>query len=217
MSKPTTLGSWSLKERKDLHLARKLWHLSGVTLMWATYALLGREVCKPLILAAALLFTLFEVVRLKRPAINQWVHRNFSPLMRGTESENFSGMTYLFWGAALLVWLFPFHIGSLALLFLAIGDPVASFVGIKWGKDRIHGAKTLQGFLASFVCCLAVTAIYCYAHNLLVDRLVIVSVAGGVLGAGAETFNPADIDDNFSMPVISAAGLSLIFYILGAF
>ena len=217
LSKHTTLESWSLKERKDLHLARKLWHFSGVGLMWLTYSLLGPEICKPLILVVALAFTLFEAARLKRPLINQWVHRNFAPLMRETESQNFSGMTYLFWGAAALAWLFPTPVVSLSLLFLAVGDPVASAVGIKWGKDRIHGNKTLQGFLACFACCMVLTAVFCFATNILVDRLVIVSVAGGLLGAGAETFNFSDIDDNFSMPVISAMGLSLIFYILGAF
>ncbi len=217
LGKHTTMENWSLKERKDLHLARKLWHFAGVSLMWLTFLLLGPEICRPLMLTVAVLFTGFEMARLKRPVLNQWVHRNFAPLMRGNESQNFSGMTYLFWGAVCLVWLFPSPIVSLSLLFLAVGDPVASAVGIKWGKDRIYGKKTLQGFLACFACCMLVTAIFCFANNILVDRLVIVSVAGGVLGAGSETFNLSDIDDNFCMPVMSAVGLSLIFYILGAF
>lgn len=211
------MESWSLKERKDLHLARKIWHLCGVLLMWFVFLHLGREASKPLMLTVAVGFTLFEWLRLKRPLINQWFHRNFSLLMRGNESQNFSGMTYLFWGATLLVWVFPHHVVSVALLFLAVGDPVASFVGIKWGKDRIYGNKTLQGFLACFVCCMIITAIYCYTQNILVDRLVIVSIAGGILGAGAETFNWSEIDDNFTLPAVSATGLSLIFYILGAF
>ena len=43
----------------------------------------------------------------------------------------------------------------MALLFLALGDPVSSYIGVRYGKNPILGRKTLQGTLAGFVTCTA--------------------------------------------------------------
>lgn len=141
----------------------------------------------------------------------------FGPVMRQHESKAFSGLSYLLLGGIILLAFFERHVITLSLLFLAIGDPLASYVGIRFGRDRILGNKTLQGTLAAFFACSAIAGTYYYLNGIMTERLLIVAPISGVIGAATELIPIGKLDDNLTCPVLSAIGLTALFYLYGGF
>jgi dolichol kinase len=117
----------------------------------------------------------------------------------------------------ILLALFDRHIVTLTLLFLAFGDPIASFCGIQFGKDKILGNKTLQGTLGSFAACTVIGALYYYFNNLMTERLLIVAPLSGLIGALAELVPIGKLDDNLTFPIIGSALLWVLFLVYGGF
>jgi diacylglycerol kinase (CTP) len=206
-----------LKKRTDLHIARKVWHMSGVFLMFLAHAYLPESLSSTLLIAAWILFVPFDFFRLRYPAINDWAIHAFKIIMRQSEAKNLAGTSFLLSGVLLVDLFFPRPIVSITLLFLAFADPIASFVGIMWGKDKIFGGKSIQGFMAAFFVCTTVTLTYFLMSSSLTGRLIVVSLMAGLVGAFSELIPIGKLDDNLTLPVLSAVGLSILFYFFGIF
>ncbi|UXR64963.1 hypothetical protein EZJ49_01700 [Bdellovibrio bacteriovorus] len=206
-----------LKKRSDIHYARKIWHMSGVFAMFLAYVYLPPAVSMIILMVAWSLFVPFDFLRLKYPALNDWAMHAFKPIMRQSEVKKLAGTTFLLSGVLIVDVLFPRPIVALTLLFLAFADPIASYFGILYGKDKIFGHKSIQGFMAAFFVCAAVTFIYLIYHNYLMDRLIVVSLFAGLVGAFAELIPVAKLDDNLTLPLMSAVGLTILFYFFGFF
>lgn len=206
-----------LKKRSDLHLARKVWHMTGVSLMAVAYFYLPKSISLTVLSIASILFIVVDILRHKYPALNEFTVHAFSLIMRESEVNRLAGTTYLLMGVSIVVILFPPQVVGLTLLFLAFADPIASFFGIKFGKDKILGNKSLQGFLAAFVVCTILCVGYLYYTNFLTDRILVVSLLAGLAGALAELIPIGKMDDNLTLPVLSAISLLGIFTIFGGF
>lgn len=210
------LHSQGLKQRSDLHLSRKLWHCVGICTMTAAYNLLGPKASWTALLALSAFFIPLDILRLRRPGLNRATLKIFGPVMRKHESKEISGMTYLYIGCMFLLLFDNTHLVTLSLLFLAFGDPIASFFGIRYGKDRILGRKTLQGTMASFGACTILAAIYYYSNNLMIERILIVAPLSGLIGALSELLPIGKLDDNLTFPVVSSLLLWVLFQVYGA-
>jgi len=206
-----------LKKRSDIHYARKIWHMSGVFSMFLAYIYLPPAVSMAILAIAWCLFVPFDFLRQKYPALNDWALHAFKPIMRQSEARNLAGTTYLLTGVLLVDIVFPRPVVALTLLFLAFADPIASYFGILYGKDKIFGHKSIQGFMAAFFVCTALTLVYLLSHNYLTDRLIVVSLLAGLVGAFAELIPIGKLDDNLTLPLMSAIGLSILFYFFGFF
>ncbi|WP_413289951.1 diacylglycerol/polyprenol kinase family protein [Bdellovibrio sp. HCB337] len=211
------LDNLELKKRSDIHWARKIWHMSGVFGMFLAYVLLPETASSIVLALAVLLFLPVDFLRHRYPALNDWLVHAFKPIMRTHEIHKIAGTTYLLAGVCLVVAFFPRPVVALTLLFLAFADPIASFIGIKYGKDKIFGHKSIQGFMAAFVVCAVATAIYLTYYNIMLDRVIVVSLLAGLIGALAELVPIGKIDDNFTLPVLSSIGLYALFYVFGLF
>jgi diacylglycerol kinase (CTP) len=207
----------NLKHRSDIHWARKIWHMGGVSVIAYLYAHLPEKTSLILLSIAWLAFVPIDFMRLKNPALNDFVLSALRPIMRRNEVDKLAGTTYLISGVTLVAFVFPPQIVLLTMIFLAFADPIASYWGIRFGKDKIFGEKSLQGSLAAFFVCSVATFYFLTSHWLLMDRLVIVSLLGGVIGALAELIPIGKLDDNFTLPVLSASALWCLFTIFGAF
>ncbi len=206
-----------LKPRSDVHLARKIWHFVGVIFIAILYHNLSRVLAlQALTLSSAIIIT-GEIARARSHKINQFVIRTFQLVMRENEKRGLTGSTYLVLGVLTIVVLFPKNVAMLSLLFLATADPIASYFGIRFGKDRLWGRKSLQGSMAAFFACTIISAGYFFSHNLMTDRIMIVSLLAGIAGALAEAFPIGKLDDNFVMPVVSSGLLWVIYYLFGGF
>jgi diacylglycerol kinase (CTP) len=213
VTKPGIMQHQGLKQRSDIHLTRKVAHCVGICFMAALYNFGGPKVAWIALILVSVIISPLDILRKKLPGLNRATLRIFGPFMRKHESNAVSGMTYLYLGCAVLLLFRDLHIITLTLLFLAFGDPIASFFGIRYGKDFIIGRKTLQGTMAAFVVCAVITGVYCYFNNLMTERLLIVAPLGGLIGAVAELIPVGKLDDNLTFPIISGLLLYALFFV----
>lgn len=205
------------KKRSDIHWVRKFWHMGGVLAIALWYSKVPQSVAVLGLTLAWFLAVPADFARQKNPQLNQFLAKWFRPLMREHEYNRLAGTSYLLTGVLLVVVLFPRDVVQLTLLYLALADPLASLVGIKFGKDKIFGNKSLQGTLAAFFICAALTFLFLNTRGLLLDRILMVSLLGGVIGCLAELIPIGKIDDNFTLPIVSATALYAMFYFFGAY
>ena len=69
--------------------------------------------------------------------------------------------------------------------------------------------------MAAFFVCAMIGFIYLYFYGLMFDRLIVISVLCGLIGALAELIPVAKLDDNFTLPVLSAIALWILFNLFG--
>lgn len=186
-------------------------------MMFLAYTYLPPKVSLTALIIAFLLFVPADFIRLKIPAFNEFVTHAFKPIMRKSEVNRLAGTTYLITGVLLIDLLFPRQIVGLTLLFLAFADPIASYFGILYGKDKIFGHKSIQGFMAAFFVCALVTFCYLFFSNILQDHIIIITLLAGLIGAFAELVPIGKLDDNLTLPLMSAIGLTILFYFFGFF
>lgn len=205
----------SLQARTDIHLARRLWHFFGVmAIAVVAWILPSRQAILASLALATIAITL-DVCRLYSPKLNRILTWAFKPFMRESERNRLAGSSFMLAGVTLIVLLFPKQVVLLTLLFLATADPLASYFGIRFGKDKLIGGKSLQGSLAAFVTCFTVSLAYYLALNLMHDRLFIVCLLSALIGAVSELVPFGRLDDNFIFPVLSGSMLTGLFYIFG--
>jgi len=207
----------SLKGRSEQHLARKVFHVTGVALIIALYHLLERQT--GLLLLGTIISILIPLDFLRRNLtwLNEAAVMLFGSIMRKEEQKTYTGVTFLLVGAFIVIFFFPKDIVTLSLIMLGLGDPISSIVGTKYGKDKIIGNKSLQGSLAGFTICTIAAAIYFINFGIMTERVVLVSLLAGLIGAAAELIPIGKIDDNFTIPVISSILLYGLFMLFGGF
>ena len=212
----TNLTLSGLKNRSDLHIARKVWHITAVFTMFAVWNTAPKWVSMCLLVLGWLIFVPADIYRHKNPDLNRSLANLFRPIMRSNELNKLAGTTYLLTGALLITLLFNRGVVSISLLFLAFADPLASYIGIKYGKDKLFGHKSVQGFIAAFVVCSFVCFLFLF-YNQIQEHIFLFSLLAGLIGGLAELVPFAKLDDNFTMPVLSSIGLTLLFYFFDYF
>ncbi len=212
---PSSILSGEMKTRSDMHYLRKIWHMGGVFLLFALYRFAPESLTVSIFGVLAFVALTIDFLRLKNPFINELVLFFFKPLMLTNEVKSYAGTTFLLTGVFITVLFIPKVIVSITLLFLAFGDPIASFVGIKYGKDKIFGHKSIQGFMAAFLVCTLITMSYLYIRNIVTNRAFVVSLVSGMVGALAELVPVSKTDDNLTLPILSSIGLLIVFFFFG--
>lgn len=216
-SRSRAIRIMDLKLRDDLHLTRKLWHISGILTIVAIMGRLEPRQSLFYLLLVGMFVLCLDLIRLKRTDINHRLIGMFKHLLRINEINQLAGISYLFIGCILVTAIFPKPIAMLSLTLLAFGDPASSAFGVLFGKDKIWGKKSLQGSLACFVVCTIVSGIFYLTGNIMVERIVLVSILTGLIGALSELIQIRKIDDNLSFPLIAGLGLWILFVIFGGF
>jgi acyl phosphate:glycerol-3-phosphate acyltransferase len=124
----------------------------------------------------------------------------FKPFLRISEESKLSGAFYLMAGCLTAALIFPKIPAGMAILFLAFGDPAATLIG-KWKGQKKWRGKSLEGSLACLAAC-TLAAIIAAACNVGLPPLVL---ASGILAATLLEVAPGPINDNFTLPIGSAA------------
>jgi acyl phosphate:glycerol-3-phosphate acyltransferase len=159
---------------------------------------------------------LMEATRLRIPAWNEKLLRFWGPFMRASEVNRFSTVPHYISAAIIAIGIFPKPVAVLCLLYLACGDPMASLIGILYGHKgpRFKNGKTLIGTAAGVVVCALVTLIYLKTLEFPDTTILFLTVIGGLAGGLAELL-PFEIDDNFTIPVISGFVMWFAFLLFG--
>lgn len=198
------------KKKSDLHLLRKAWHMLGVFGLFLIWNLFSYPTSCFIFIALWLAFVPGDIIRVKYPRYNKIFNTLFKPILRSTELDKLAGTTYLLTSVIFISFVFSHSVVSLSLLFLAFADPIASFVGITWGRHKIFGHKSYEGFFAALIVCIILTYFFLSYYNLGVNILFI-AVLAGLCGALAELIPLGQMDDNFTMPIFSSICLYFLF------
>lgn len=207
-----------LRMRTDLHLLRKTWHISTGLIGLLAYYKSGfsPEMTATVLLTFAVAAFLFELARLKNEKLNQLAMLLMKPIMRESERNSVSGLPFYALGVSLALFFFPERIAILATLFLIFADPIASFIGILYGRDKILPNKSLQGTIAAFSVCYIVTIVYGLIYVGPSMGLLVYAIMAGFIGAISEMCSQF-VDDNLCIPVISGLGLYLVNFLIPLF
>ena len=203
--------------RTDLHLMRKMFHaFMGLIIVLIYMSGISRGM-GVLILGFFLGLDLFvEFTRLRNPVLNEKMVKIWGPFLRAHEMTQLSTIPHYIFAAMIAVGLFPKPIAVLSLLYLACGDPIASLAGILYGHHgpRFENGKTWIGTAAGVFVCVLVTFFYLKSLRMAESLILPLSLMGGLAGGMTELL-PLDIDDNFTIPVISGFVLWFTFMMLG--
>lgn len=202
----------TMAKRSEVHMPRRLWHiLSGVTglIIYFSFNVSPME-CVYIAGAVALFGFVLDFKRFKSVKLNNNLYKFFGAIMRESEKESFSGLPFYALGISLSFLFYEEKIAILSSLFLIFADPIASVVGVYFGRDRLFPNKTLQGTLAAFITCLILVICYAILLKAYSPNLIIFAFFSAIFGALSELVSAFNVDDNLAIPVLSGGAISLL-------
>lgn len=201
-----------LHKRSDLHILRKVWHITTGSLGLFAFvrSTESQKFWAFLVLGIAIAGFLMDFIRNRIPAVNSLVIKMMGPLMRRSEKEGVSGLPFYALGVSLSLFFFSRDIAIVSSMFLVFSDPLSSFFGVLYGKDKIMPNKSLQGAVAGFFTCYLITLFYAMNTTTLGTHLLVFSIVAGVIGSASELVSAFNIDDNLTIPVLSGLGMTLL-------
>jgi dolichol kinase len=204
-----------IKEKKDLHIARKIWHsVPGIVIsILAYFEILSLNYLTVLLGLAFLASASVEILRLNHRLFNRWTIRLSRHIIRRSELKQISGVPYYLGSAFLVFMIFNKHIAILSLLYLAIGDPIASAFGISFGQKgyKFKNGKSIVGTVACGAFCMVLSMFYGLLVGWDLKQIYIMSFFGALAASLSETFALEDINDNLFIPLVSAVVLAIVY------
>src|SRR5262249_52992166 len=197
------LDSAPLATRNDLQLGRRVFHLVNGTSTATAYALLftHEEVIHIFGTIACIVYVV-DRIRIAYPEAvarrTPWVNRLF---VRAEEQVRESAMIPYAIAVLLTILTVPKLAALVAIYTLAIADPLAAVVGIRWGRRRITQNRTLEGSAAFFRATIALGALVRGSGTVgTVLGIAAASFTIALAAAGCELL-PLRIDDNLTIPL----------------
>ncbi|MEW6143176.1 MAG: hypothetical protein AB1597_08535 [Chloroflexota bacterium] len=190
-------------------LPRRLFHFLGSLTIAIAGLVLVDHLFLPLLLLATAGFVGLDAARFVSRGVNRWFLRVFRVMMRDQETARITGASYMALGAALAFLLFDKVVASMAVCFLAVGDPVSGMIGGKWG-GLLTRKKSLASSAGCLAACLTVALVFYYRLVVPLDAAVL----GAFFAVVVESL-PLPVDDNLTIPVVSG-GAATLAQLLGA-
>lgn len=189
--------------RHDLQLGRRLFHLGNGVAIATAYALFftHQQVVQIFGAIACLVYIADrfriaypDLVARHAPAVNRL-------FVRAEEQVRESAMTPFAIAVLLTILAVPKLAALCAIYTLAIGDPLAAVVGIRFGRRQLVPNRSLEGTLAFFAATVAITTAV-LRWGTAQPPWSLLAVAGGV-GAVAMIVElvPLRVDDNLTIPI----------------
>lgn len=203
---PADSSPQPFSEKVRIELARKTIHLSSAIIP-LLYLITPRAISLAILALVVCVFVLMEVVRRGDSAVGKFVNFLFGFMLRGSESGNFTGATWVVISGWIAIFLFPKSIAVAVLLMLSISDSLASLVGITFGRTRLFSGKSLAGSGAFFLSALAIGLICLPAKPL-------TALAGAFAATIAEALDlhigKLHVNDNLLIPLIAGGVMYLM-------
>jgi dolichol kinase len=197
-----------LEHIKPRNYSRNLFHVGmGLVSILAYELLLTRG--QMIILGSSILgaFITMEIMRRSSDFLNeQFVQRVFGMISRPGEAYRIPSATWYLVGLLVGAIFLPRHAVELGALVLAVGDPIASLAGKRWGTRKLLGQKSWAGsgafVVVSFVA--TTTFLWLVVPGVGLGRAATIGTALALVGAVTELLSHR-VDDNLSIPL--AVGL----------
>jgi dolichol kinase len=140
-----------------------------------------------------------DALRARSDVANSLFFRVFRHLVSPRDATGLASSTWYAMGALVALALFPYRAAISAILVLALADPIASYAGRRWGRiPFLRGS--LEGTL---IFTLVALAVLLPRHPPLIA--VVTALCAAVLERVSWPF-----DDNFTVPVATAAMLAVL-------
>lgn len=208
-----------LHKRSDLHILRKLWHITTGSLCLFIFLRSGQPQIywAHAIMGLALAGFGVDFVRKKNRTMNAIILKLMGPLMRRSEREGMSGLPFYALGCSLALYFYERDIAILSIMFLVFSDPISSFFGVLYGKDKILPNKSLQGAVAGFFTCYLISLFYTMNTSVIGVHILTYSIISGLIGSSSELISAFNVDDNLTIPVLSGLGMTLLNHFITVF
>lgn len=194
------------KTRKDYQWGRRLFHLLGGTLIGVAYLLYFNhiQIIHILGLFASLAYVM-DQVRVQYPELSSL----FTPInrlfLRAEEELKESAAVPYVMATLLCIITFPKIIALFAIFTLAISDPLASIVGIRFGRHPITHNRTVEGTIAFFISTALIGHYLFYTQtHISLFGVVALPLCIAFLVTLVD-FLPHRLDDNITIPLSTAA------------
>ncbi len=180
---------------------RKTIHLAAISIP-VGYYFLGRKITL-ICLAIALLASLtLDIIRIYgNEKAKKFVYRYLGIMIRAKEKKFFIGATWILSGSIITILFFDKPVAIAAIAFIVVGDTASAIVGRLWGRVRFR-SKSLEGSIGFFAAC-------CLVAFIIPGLPYWVKVAGALTATIVEALT-LHIDDNFIVPITSAALMQVI-------
>ncbi len=157
-----------------------------------------------------------EAGRRLHPKVADLIMLVFAPVAHPHEYHRVNSATWYSTALFLLGCAGSTVLAALGVIVLGFADPVAGFIGRRWGRTLLINGRTLEGTLAfvSVGALAALVTLLVFHPGLGAPAIVAMSLAGAVTGGLAELVSRR-IDDNLSIPLATAAGAGVVAVWLG--
>lgn len=203
--------------RHDLQLGRRFFHMAnGVTTATAYALFFTHEQVVHVFGAIACIVYVLDRIRIAYPeSVAQhapWINRTF---VRAEETVRESAMIPFAIAVLLTILTLPKIAALVAIYTLAIADPLAAIVGIRFGRHRLVLNRTLEGSLAFFAATTTISAVvFEWGIGPPEMTLAAVSFAIGLVSAIFELM-PLRLDDNLTIPLFVGSATWFIATVAG--
>ena len=189
------MGKLSFKDE----FKRKLVHFAS-SIIGLSIIYFDREVILPILAISSVLFPILDYLRINNKLISNSYNTYFHSITRSFESNQFTGASFVFWGALLTYIIFEQKIAGISLIVMSFSDAMAAIIGVGFGKTKVLN-KSLEGSFAFYI----TTFIILYIFKI----PLIVSLFVSALATITELVEIPKINDNISIPVTVALLLTI--------
>jgi dolichol kinase len=180
---------------------RRLFHTATGLLIVVALEVVGlpRRPAIGILAAASAVLGIADLLRARSEAANSMFFKLFRHLAAPRDAQGLASSTWYALGVLAALVVFPYHAAVSAILVLALADPVASDMGRRWGRIPFLGGS-LEGTMIFAFVALAV---------LLPRHPPLIAIVTGLCAAAVERVS-WPFDDNFTVPIATAAMLTIL-------
>jgi len=188
---------------------RRLWHLLGGSFFPVLAFFVPKEALLVALGAVTGVFVAWEIARLNNARVNRWMASHLRVILKEEERFRPIGTTYFLIASLAAFLFFDKYVAITSLLFVSIGDLMATVIGEEYGRQVLFNKKTIEGSLACLVSCLLIGILISRVNPAITLTVALV----GAVSATIVELLPIPIDDNLTVPLISGGIMTLIMYI----
>jgi len=205
----------SSKEVFLKEIRRKSIHLCSISIP-LLYCITNKSTIIILGIIFFLIMSLFEYSRFSNGKIHiitqsifHFLRFDINKLIRPHESSNLTGASYLCIATLIILFFYPKNIFIMAFSILAISDSLAALIGIRFGKIKLVGNKTLEGAVTFFISAVLVSYVVCIVSKIDISIWIIIisCFATSVAELMAKKIN---VDDNLLIPLVFCISMSCL-------
>ncbi len=202
---------------RPMNYRRNLMHSGFGALAVFLVAAVPQSWLLPIAGAWTVLAWTLETTRRIWPPWNEWLMEHiFGAVAHPHEWNKINSATWYASALTLLALVDSLPAIVVAVAVLGFADPAAAIVGRRWGRVRLMHGRSLEGTTTFAVVGTVAASVGLLAIGFDASAGVLLAVAasGAVAGALGELFS-LRIDDNFNVPLASAAGTAAALLALG--